>query len=67
MLPPPRGSAVGRLLKELRLPGVSVAALVRDGRKRADPPGDELLEAGDVLVLLGADLDVRKAEERLLE
>ena len=67
VLLPPRSSAVGRLLKELSLPGVSVAALVRDGRRRADPPGDELLEAGDVLVLFGADLDVRNAEQRLLE
>ncbi len=67
VLLPPRSSAVGRLLRELALPGVSVAALVRDGRRRSDPPGDVLLEAGDVLVLFGADLEVRKAEARLVE
>jgi len=67
VLLPPRSSAVGRLLRELTLPGVSVAALVRDGERRPDPSGDVLLEARDVLVLFGADPDVRKAEERLLE
>ena len=67
VLLPPRSSAVGRLLKELALPGVSVAALVRDGKRCPDPPGDLLLEAGDVLVLFGADSDVLEAEERLLE
>lgn len=66
VLLPPRSSAVGRLLRELTLPGVSVAALVRDGERRPDPPGDVLLESGDVLVLFGPDPDVRKAEERLL-
>ena len=67
VLLPPRSAAVGRLLKELTLPGVSIAALVRDGQRRPDPPGDVLLEAGDVLVLFGSDRDVRRAEERLLE
>jgi monovalent cation:H+ antiporter-2, CPA2 family len=67
VLLPPRSSAVGSLLRELTLPGVSVTALVRDGRRRADPPGDLLLEAGDVLVLFGADSDVRSAEARLVE
>ncbi len=67
VLLPPRSAAVGRLIRELDLPGVSVAVLVRDGQRRPDPPGDLLLESGDVLVLLGADLDVQTAEERLLE
>jgi CPA2 family monovalent cation:H+ antiporter-2 len=67
VLLPPRSSAVGRLLKELALPGVSVAALVRDGKRRPEPSGDVLLEAGDVLVLFGPEPDVRKAEARLLE
>jgi len=60
-------AAIGRLLRELDLPGVSVAALVRDGRRHPEPSGDLLLEAGDMLVLFGTDLDVHKAEERLLE
>jgi CPA2 family monovalent cation:H+ antiporter-2 len=63
----PRSAAVGRLLRELDLPGVSVTALVRDGRRHAEPSGDLLLEAGDVLVLFGTDLDVHNGEERLLE
>jgi CPA2 family monovalent cation:H+ antiporter-2 len=67
VLLPPRSAAVGRLIRELDLSGVTVAALVRDGRRRPDPSGDLLLEAGDVLVLFGSDLDVREAEERLLE
>jgi len=67
VLLPPRSSAVGRLLRELTLPGVSIAALVRDGQRRPDPPGDVLLEAGDVLVLFGSDQNVRRGEERLLE
>jgi CPA2 family monovalent cation:H+ antiporter-2 len=67
VLLPPRSAAVGRLLRELDLPGVSVTALVRDGQRHAEPSGDLLLEAGDVLVLFGTDLDVHKGEERLLE
>ena len=67
VLLPPRSVAVGRLLRELTLPGVSVAALVRDGQRRPDPPDDTLLEAGDVLVLFGADSDVREAEKSLIK
>ena len=67
VLLPPRSAAVGRLLRELDLAGVSVAALVRDGRRYPEPSGDLLLEAGDVLVLFGTDLALRRTEERLLE
>jgi CPA2 family monovalent cation:H+ antiporter-2 len=67
VLLPPRSAAVGRLLRELDLSGVSVAAFVRDGRRQPDPSGDLQLEAGDVLVLFGSDSDVREAEKSLIK
>ncbi len=59
--------AVGRTLQELALEsrGVSLPTLVRQGKRLADPPPDEELQAGDVLVLLGSDEDLDRAESRL--
>ena len=63
----PRGSAaVGRTIADLALSRVTVTALVRAGERRLDPPGDTLLQVGDVLVLFGATAAVQRAEEMLL-
>ena len=67
VLLPARCRAIGRRIGELALPRVSVTALVRDGERRLEPPGDTRLEPGDVLVLFGATADVQRAEEQLLD
>ena len=67
VLLPARCHAIGRSIGELALPGVTVTALVRDGERRLEPPGETRLEPGDVLVLFGATADVQRAEELLLQ
>ena len=63
-----RAAAVGMPLGELKLPtfGVTVKTLRRTGRRIDDPPTDEILQAGDVLVLLGAPEQLAKAERSIL-
>lgn len=63
---PGHSGAVGRTIGDLELPGVTVTALVRQGERHLDPPATTRLEPGDVLVLFGADVDVRRAEDSLL-
>jgi len=59
--------AVGRTLRELALEmqGGSVPTLVREGRRHDEPTPDQVLPAGDALVLLGSDEDLDRAESRL--
>lgn len=63
----PGGSAaVGRPLDALTLAGVTITALVRRGQRTFHPPGGTRLEAGDVVVLLGAPEALQQAEQALL-
>jgi CPA2 family monovalent cation:H+ antiporter-2 len=62
----PKSPAVGRALDELRLDGVVVTALVRDGERRLSPPPDTRLQAGDAVVLFGRPDDLQRAERSLL-
>lgn len=59
--------AVGRTLKALEMEsqGVTVPILVRDGSRQNNPPEDQLLQPGDVLVLLGTDEGLDRVESRL--
>lgn len=63
----PECPAVGRTLQELDMTkeGVSVPTLVRQGRRYNDPPVHVSLQAGDVLVLLGTDEALDRAESQL--
>jgi CPA2 family monovalent cation:H+ antiporter-2 len=58
--------SVGRTLADLRLEGVLVTAIVREGKRILAPKGQTRLEAGDVVVLSGPADDVSRAESRLL-
>ncbi len=63
----PAGSdAVGRLLGDVALPGVTITALVRKGERQLDPSPKTRLETGDVVVLFGAADDVARAENVLV-
>ncbi len=57
--------ATGRLLDDLELEGVLVTALVRKDSRVRYPAPQTVLATGDVIVLLGAPLDLDKAEQRL--
>ncbi|HEU0201470.1 MAG TPA: cation:proton antiporter [Burkholderiaceae bacterium] len=61
-------AAVGRRLEELDMPGVGVevTAVRRRGIRGADPSGDLVLQAGDVVVLRGVPEALELAEQRLL-
>ncbi|MDP5241231.1 cation:proton antiporter [Uliginosibacterium sp. 31-16] len=65
----PGGAAAGKPIAELGLDelSVKVAAVRRRGVRSLDPAPTSLLEAGDVLVLLGLPGDLAAAEERLLK
>jgi monovalent cation:H+ antiporter-2, CPA2 family len=63
---PPDSPAAGRALQDFRFERVTVSALVRDGERRSEPPGETRLEAGDVVVLFGTDDDLLKAEQLLV-
>jgi len=68
MLLPEGAAAVGRALGELELDGVAeVTAVRRRGLPPTHPAADFRLEAGDVVVLLGAPKELAIAEARLLE
>jgi CPA2 family monovalent cation:H+ antiporter-2 len=63
----PSGSgAVGQALETLRLDGVVVTALAREGKRILAPPPETILKAGDALVLFGAPDDLQRAEDLLL-
>jgi CPA2 family monovalent cation:H+ antiporter-2 len=62
-------SAVGKLLGDLRLGelGVTVKSLRRAGQRLDEPSSEELLQEGNVLVLLGAPEQLARAERRVLQ
>lgn len=62
-------AAVGRTLPDLKLAddGVSLKSLRHAGRKVDEPPADQILVVGDVMVLLGAPEALARAERRLLQ
>lgn len=62
-------AAVGRTLPDLKLAegGVSLKSLRHAGRKVDEPPADQVLVVGDVVVLLGAPEALARAERRLLQ
>lgn len=62
-------AAVGRTLPDLNLAddGVSLKSLRHAGRKLDEPPADQILVVGDVMVLLGAPEALARAERRLLQ
>ena len=59
--------AVGRSLgdADAALPEITITTLVRDGKRQPHPAPDLLLEAGDVLVLLGDTGGLDQAESQL--
>lgn len=59
--------AVGQSLSQVMVDEVpvSVATLVRDGRRYRYPPADQVLQAGDVLVLLGLPRDIERVQAQL--
>jgi CPA2 family monovalent cation:H+ antiporter-2 len=65
---PPGSVAVGKTLGELNLRssiGANVIAIMRGNDRFLMPGGKELLHAGDILVLVGAQQAVRQAKEFL--
>ncbi|MFP6665567.1 MAG: cation:proton antiporter [Deltaproteobacteria bacterium] len=64
----PGSAAVACAIRDLRLrheTGVTIIAVVRDGHSTANPGVSFVLEAGDILVLLGNHAALEKAYERL--
>lgn len=64
----PRSPAEGRALDSLRVTattGASVLAVVRAGTPMPNPPGDFVLSAGDLLLALGTDEQLRALEVAL--
>ena len=47
--------------------GVEVTAIRRTGEREVNPSVDAIVKAGDVLVLLGTQENLAKAEMRLLQ
>ena len=62
-------AAVGRTLGSLNLDGidVQVTAVRRTGAREVNPSADERVREGDVLVLLGTQENLAKAEMRILQ
>jgi len=62
-------AAVGRTLGSLNLAGmdVTVTAVRRTGTREVNPAPEERVKAGDVLVLLGTQENLGKAEIRILQ
>jgi CPA2 family monovalent cation:H+ antiporter-2 len=61
---------VGRKIRELGLreaTGTSAVGLEREGQTRVNPGADEVLQEGDVLVVLGSKEQVKAAQEFLLK
>ena len=65
----PDAAAVGKMLGSVNLPGigVTVTAIRRKGTREINPAPETRLQAGDVLVLLGSQGRLAKAEIRLLQ
>ena len=62
-------AAAGKTLGTLDLPGigVQVTALRRTGARQVNPSAEETVREGDVLVLLGTQQNLAKAEIRILQ
>lgn len=62
-------ACIGKTLGSLNLPGlgVSVTAVRRTGEREVNPADETLVRRGDVLVLLGTQANLAKAEIRLLQ
>ena len=62
-------ACVGKTLESLNLVGleVQVTAVRRTGERQVSPAPDTVVKAGDVLVLLGTQENLAKAEMRLLQ
>jgi CPA2 family monovalent cation:H+ antiporter-2 len=62
-------AAVGKTLSNINLPGVDVqvTAVRRTGEREINPSADMRVREGDVLVLLGTQENLAKAEIRLLQ
>ncbi|HET6265883.1 MAG TPA: cation:proton antiporter [Usitatibacter sp.] len=62
-------AAVGRTVGSLNLAGIDVTltAVRRTGHREVNPSPDERIRAGDVLVLLGTQENLGKAEIRILQ
>jgi monovalent cation:H+ antiporter-2, CPA2 family len=62
-------AAAGKTLGALDLPGISVlvTALRRTGARQVNPAAEETVREGDVLVLLGTQQNLAKAEIRILQ
>jgi CPA2 family monovalent cation:H+ antiporter-2 len=59
---PENAAVVGRVLRALRIPhrtGAVVVGISRNGHKQANPSGDEIVEAGDEWLVIGAAEELR--------
>jgi K+/H+ antiporter YhaU regulatory subunit KhtT len=67
----PRTSpAVGRSIRELQLrkmTGVTIIAVVRNGKPLTNPSPDEVIDTGDILVMVGSHAQLDQAMARLGE
>jgi len=62
----PNCGSIGRQIGEINLENVIITAIVRSGERRAMPPSNTSIEAGDVVVIYGPPEDLQLAEHRLL-
>jgi CPA2 family monovalent cation:H+ antiporter-2 len=67
---PDNAAFVGHSLRELHIPhrtGAVVVGISRDGKKQANPSGDEIVRAGDQWLVIGASEELRALRELLVE
>lgn len=65
---PKSSPAAGRSIRELQLrkmTGVTIIAVVRNGKPTTNPPPDLVIEAGDILVMVGNHAQLDQAQVRL--
>lgn len=65
---PKSSPAASRSIRELqlrKLTGVTIIAVVRHGKPTTNPPPDLVIEAGDILVMLGSHAELDQAQSRL--
>jgi CPA2 family monovalent cation:H+ antiporter-2 len=65
---PKNSPAVGRSIRELQLrkmTGVTIIAMVRSGKPLTNPSPDEVIDAGDILVMVGDHAQLDQAMTRL--
>ena len=63
----PGAYAIGRSLEELELRDVEISAIRRHGIRGLEPGPETRLQAGDVVILLGAPTASAAAEAKLLQ